>query len=92
MSKYSPTNLVTITGFILATDFSRHGKVMEIVLETEDFQQYIVTATQKGKELFDLLYSKVTAHGFITGKDAYGNQIIKIEDYEINDRVQLVNE
>lgn len=92
MSNYSPKNSVTLTGFILATDFNRRGKVMEIVFETEDFQQYTVTETQKGKELFDLLYSKVTVHGYITGKDAYGNQIIKIEDYEINDRVQLVNE
>lgn len=83
---------VTITGYILATDFTRRGKVSEISLETEDFQQYIITPNQKCKDLFDLLYSKVTVHGVISGEDVHGNKIIKIDEYKINDRVQLINE
>ena len=90
MNNYSPKNLITITGFILATDFSRHGKVMEIALETDDFRQYIVTPNQKGKELYDLLYSKVTVHGFISGEDSQGNLIIKVDEYEIKNRVPYI--
>lgn len=83
---------VKITGYILATDFTRQGKVSEITLETEDFQQYIITPNQKGKELFDLIYSKVTVEGIISGEDVHGNKIIKIDEFKINDRVQLINE
>jgi hypothetical protein len=90
VNNYSPKNLITITGFILATDFSRHGKVMEIALETDDFRQYIVTPNQKGKELYDLLYSEVTVHGFISGEDSQGNLIIKVDEYEIKNRVPYI--
>jgi len=83
---------VTITGFILATDFNRHGKVLEVAVETDDFKQYIVTTDRKGKELFALLYSRVTIHGIISSEDAHGNAIVKIEDYEINDNVSFIDD
>lgn len=92
MNKSLHVKWVTITGYILATDFTRRGKVLEISLETEDFQQYVITPNHKGKELFDLLYSKVTVHGVILGKDVHGNKIIKIDGYKINDRIQLIND
>lgn len=91
MSKFSPKDTIKITGFILATEFSRNGKVMEIALETDDFQQYIIMANHKGKELFDLIYCNVTVRGVLTGKDAHENKIIKIENYKINDHVHLIN-
>jgi len=92
MNKSLQEKWVTITGYILATDFTRRGRVSEVSLETEDFQQYIITPNQKGRDLFDLLYSKVTVHGVISGEDVHGNKIIKINEYKINDRVRLIND
>jgi hypothetical protein len=92
VSKNSQKYKVVLTGFILATDFNRRGKVLEVALETEDFQKYIITPNHKGKELFDLLYSKITVYGFITGEDINGDSIIKIDDYEIVDRIQFIKE
>ena len=83
---------VTITGFILATDFNRHGKVVEVAVETDDFNQYIVTTDRKGKELFGLLYSRVTIHGIVSSEDAHGNAIVTIEDYEVNDNRPLIDD
>ena len=91
MNKIPSEDVVKITGFVIATEFSRNGKVMEIAVETEGFQEYIVTPNQRGKELFDYIYCNVTAYGVITGKNAQNNQIIKIDSYKINDRVHLIN-
>ena len=75
---------VTLSGCILPSDISRHGKVLEVIIETEDFQQFIVTPNKKGKELFNLLYSNVSVNGLISGEDAYGKMIIIIKEYNIN--------
>jgi hypothetical protein len=92
MIKNLDKNKIAITGFILATDFNRRGKVQEIALETEDFLQYIISLNQKGKELFDLLYSKLTVYGSITGEDVHGNPILKVEDYDVLDRIEFVQD
>ena len=92
MDIHSQEHWVTITGYILATDFTRRGRVSEIRLETEDFQHYIISPNHKGKKLFDLLYSKVTVEGLISGEDVHGNQILNIVKYKINERVHFINE
>jgi hypothetical protein len=81
-----------MTGFILATDYDRRGKVLEIALESEEFKQYIITPNQKGKELFGRLYSKVTVSGCITGEDVDGNPILEITDYEVIERNVSIRE
>ena len=92
MSKNSQTCMITMTGFILATDYNRRGKVLEIALESEDFKQYIITSNQKGKELFERLCSKVTVSGCVTGEDVDGNPIFEITDYEIVERNVFIKE
>ena len=75
--------LIEITGSILATDVDRRGKVLEVVLETDDFRQYIIDQDPKGKELYNLLYSSVIVRGSVIGKDEHGKQILKVDSYEI---------
>ena len=74
---------VEITGSILATDVDRRGKVLEVVLETDDFQQYIIERDFRGRELYNLLYSNVVVHGSLIGEDEHGKQIIKVGSYDV---------
>ena len=72
---------------LLGTDFGRNGKVLELAIETEEFEQYIISLNKKGKELLDLLYANVTVQGIVLGIDSEGNEIIQVNEYSINDRL-----
>ena len=76
---------IIIQGYILATDYNRHGKALEIVIETKDFQQYIIAQNQKGKELFDCIYEKVNISGTLSQVQPGGNAILNVKQYEILD-------
>ena len=73
---------VQIQGYVLSTDFDRHGKILDITLETEDFQQYGIVHNTKGKELFNYILKQVIVKGILeTKEDAH--PIISIQEYEI---------
>ena len=76
--------LITITGFILGTDFNRRGKVIEIAIEANDFKKYIVQRDGRGGELYDKLLSTVTVYGTVIGTDSNDNSIICVTDYTIH--------
>ena len=86
MVQTSVTSNFTVTGMLLGRDFTRNGKLIELALETEDFDQYIISQDHKGKELFSLLYANVTVKGKALGIDPEGNVILQVNEYVINDR------
>ena len=71
--------LVQIDGFVVANDFDRHGHVLELVIETEDFQQYIIANTRIGRRLYDHLFERMSVRGRITGEDSRGIPILQVE-------------
>ena len=73
----------TITGYILATDFDRHGKIIEISIETDDFIQYRILTNRKSRELMNHILSKVIIHGYQVGEDLQGKSILDVDHYEI---------
>lgn len=74
---------VVIRGFLVATERDRRGRPIEIAVETDDFQQYIIDHAGKGHELIQYLSEEVHIQGKIMGADYRGNQIIEITDYTI---------
>jgi hypothetical protein len=76
---------VEITGVILATDVDRHGQILEIALETEDFQKYIIQPSMKGKTLIEKILNRVVIRGMVTGRDEDGNSVVQVQDYEVLD-------
>jgi len=74
---------VVIRGFLVATERDRRGRPLEIAVETDDFQQYIVDHAGRGNELIKHLSEEVHVQGRITGTDYRGIQIIEIADYTI---------
>lgn len=81
MASQKSTKPVNITGRIIAADFDRYDRVEEIMLETEDFQQYVIGHSQCSDQLFGLLLEEVTIAGFITGNDEYGRPIVEVQDF-----------
>jgi hypothetical protein len=74
---------VALSGTIIAIDIDRRGKAVEIALETEDFQQYVIESNGKGNELFDFIFDDVTITGTVMGKTAEGVALIRVKTYEI---------
>lgn len=74
---------IEITGVILATDFDRHGQILEIALETDDFQKYIIHPDIKGKSLIENILNRVIIQGVISGRNEEGNYILQVRNYEI---------
>lgn len=76
---------VTITGVPLVTDYNRHGKILEIVIETEDFQQYIIYRNAVCDKLYNHISKVVTANGVIIGKNSSGNPILELTKFTLSD-------
>ena len=74
---------IEITGVILATDFDRHGQILEIALETDDFQKYIIHPDVKGKSLIENVLNRVVIRGVISGRNEEGNSILQVRNFEI---------
>ena len=80
MSKKQDKCAIVLNGYVLPSDYNRHGKTTEIAIETEDFKQYIVCNNMKGIQLSKSLYHEVSVSAVLIGKDANGNDVIKILD------------
>ena len=76
-------NQVKVVGYITSSDWDKHGNVIEITLETENFEKYLIADNEKGMELLDLIDETVKASGKITGEDINGNKILEVKKYEI---------
>lgn len=75
---------VAIAGFVIPTDWDKHGTVVAVSVVTDSFEKYVVADTVKGAELFGCLRDeKVEVEGIVTGEDLMGNKIIEITKYEV---------
>ncbi|MFC1568785.1 hypothetical protein ACFL4L_00995 [bacterium] len=77
--------IITLKGMIIITESDRKGYPLEIGVETDDFQTYIITCKKRGKELFSHIANKATLHCQLEGKSYFGNPLISILDYFIDE-------
>lgn len=80
---------VYIKGFIIPTEINRHGRPVEIGIETEAFDRFIVGNGKLGRELFAYLFSEVEASGTLTGESSEGDPILNILEFQIKNQVDL---
>lgn len=76
--------MITLKGIITATESDRKNKPLEIALETDDFQSYVITCKKRGKELFNHISKIATLQCQMEGKNYYGNPLITVLEYTIN--------
>jgi hypothetical protein len=79
----SAPKIITLNGVITMTESDRKNKPLEIAIETDDFQTYVITCKNKGKELFNYISEKATLQCELEGKNYYGHPIITILEYSI---------
>ena len=78
-----PNNMVDLNGVIIVTESDRWGKPLEIAVETDDFQTYIITGKQKGKELFKHISKRLSLSCQLEGKNYYGHSIVSVFNYNL---------
>lgn len=78
---YLTQNPVQVSGSIIGSDFNRHGKVIEIMIETVDYEQYIILNDERSRALFDCLFEFVTIDGKLIGENESGLRIIKVKHF-----------
>ena len=76
---------VSITGWIIGVDFSRDGRVIDIAIETEDFDQYGVVKDKKSEKLFNHLLANVTVKGVWSDISENGIPSISVNEFEVHD-------
>lgn len=77
------SSIESIIGYVTSTSWDKRGNILEICIETEDFQKYPVIPEGKGRELFDFIDVKIQIWGDVKGEDIHGNKVIAITGYEV---------
>ena len=85
LMNYHELEPIEVIGTILASDFDRRGKALEIIIETGDFKQYGIVSNSKSQELFHLIFTNVLIQGSIIGENEQGQQMLKVRKFEILD-------
>ena len=83
MKKPENKNRVHITGYVTSTDRDKQGNVIQVSIETEDFEKYVVAENKAERKLLDFINKKVKVNGFIAGQYLDGREVIVIKKYEI---------
>ena len=76
---YQKSQWTELEGVIVVAEQDRHGKVLEIALETGAFEMVLFTGRGKSNELIPFLGYKVRIEGTVEGKDYYGRTLFTVE-------------
>ncbi len=78
--KCQPTE---ISGFLLVSDYDRRGNIIELMIETEHFDRYIIAPDKTGRKLWAFLNQKIKLTGRVTGENLKGAKVFQVESYEM---------
>jgi len=83
MPKRMKSPQVKINGFIASKDRDQRGNLVQVSIETDKFERYIVNDDDRGRELFDFINQDIEVRGRVIGEDIDGNKIISISKYKM---------
>ena len=83
MKKITKNILTKITGFIRPKERDKSDNVVQVSIETKDFEEYIIAENHAGRQLFDYIDDMVAVKGYIVGEYFDGSEIFFVESYEI---------
>ena len=73
---------MTIKGRVIAFEKDRHEKILELAIETDDFQEYVVAHDNQWEKLIKLVSKDVIVMGIVQGYNVHGYPIINIQIIE----------
>jgi hypothetical protein len=77
------SDTLLVTGIVMPAERDTHGNVVGLVIETEEFETFVIESTKSNEGLFELMNEKVRVKGKIRGKDNHGNPVLKVEIFEL---------
>lgn len=83
MEKNQNSIVMELTGHIRPNQRDKSGNVVQLFLETEDFERYIIDDSQIGTSLLKHIHDRVVLSGFIAGEFFDGREIICATKYKI---------
>ena len=81
MKKRKKTYNASIAGYIIASDWDENDNIVEISLQAE-IDDYFIVQNRFGKELIEQVDKKVEIRGVVT-EDRDGTKWLKVSKYEI---------
>jgi hypothetical protein len=75
--------VVVVTGIVIPSERDSHGNVVEVAVETEDFETYVIAPADSNEGLFELVDEKVRVSGKVSGKDINDNPILAVDAFEM---------
>lgn len=82
MPKTESKKQAVLTGVVTAAEWDDKGKVIEVLLATEDESEYRIANNTQGKKLFNLLQHQIKATG-IVGEDKTGKKILSVSQFQV---------
>ena len=84
LSKMESTELV-IQGTLFPAKWDERGEIKDLILDTDDQDEYLIAQTGKGKELIGLIHKKMTLIGVVREVDK-GPSLFHVRDYRIDEK------
>ena len=72
----------TIRGTIFPVEWDENDNVVQVVIDTQDQDGYLIERNKKGKELLDLIRREVEVSGTMR-EDEDGDLIFKVKEYSL---------
>ena len=73
---------MTVTGILFPSKFDRAGKVMGLVIDTPDQDDYLIENKGKGTELMAFIGSKVEVTGLLRENER-GDFFLRVKNYAV---------
>ena len=82
MPKTESKKQAVLTGVVTAAGWDDGGKVIEVILATEDESEYRIANSPQGKKLFNLLQRQIKATGLV-GEDESGKKTLTVSQFQV---------
>lgn len=79
--KKEKTKEETITGIVIPAEWDDDDNIIQVAIQTEDYDEYLVEHNEKGKELLSFIDYEVEAVGHVR-KRKDGEMTITVKRYE----------
>lgn len=83
MPKTTIGSYMKIAGVIAARERDKRGNLIQVSIDTDRFERYIIADDAKGRELLNYLNNDVEIEGKVIGEDIDGYKLISVVHYKL---------
>ncbi|MDZ7263613.1 MAG: hypothetical protein ONB16_03450 [candidate division KSB1 bacterium] len=83
MPKMKIGSHIKIAGVVAPKERDKRGNLIQVSIDTDRFERYIIADDAMGQELFDYLNADVEIEGRVVGEDIDGYKVISVMRYKL---------